>query len=93
MPDLMLLGAQKAATSSVFHVLHKAGMVCGSSNWVSAAGNSKEAHFFDMQESWFKEHDNLYSEYVAQFSGDDDEKLPQFSGSGCTRFMECVAPP
>lgn len=86
----MLLGAQKAATSSVFHVLHKAGMVCGSSNWVSAAGNSKEAHFFDMQESWFKEHDNLYSEYVAQFSGDDDEKLPQFSGSGCTRFMDAT---
>lgn len=50
-PQLMLIGAQKAATTSIFDLLHDAGLVCGrdvsSLDPGAPKGRQKEAHFFD----------------------------------------------
>lgn len=52
-PQLMIIGAQKAATTSVFELLKDAKLVCGQGGLQPHDLHEKEAHYFDRsQKDW-----------------------------------------
>jgi hypothetical protein len=73
----MLLGAQKAATTSVFQLLQDAGMVCGASNTFNPNGIEKESHFWDMPDDKFPYGKNPAGKFIAQYKG-----------HSCTHFLD-----
>lgn len=52
-PQGYILGAQKSATTSIFGLLEKNGLVCGRQGpWPKGSNLFKEAHFYDADSKW-----------------------------------------
>ena len=99
LPQLMMLGCQKAATSSVWSALHQAGFgICGSTSKVAnklggaVPEGEKEAHFFDLGEGKFP-YTDMQNKYLSQFT---QTSLPKWLHSGpkclhCTRIRPRIS--
>lgn len=82
-PKYMLIGAQKAGTTSVYDVLHEALKMCGST-WEGALADGKEAHFFDPYAETQADEDAQYP------VGSAEKYINSFTGDGCSYFMDAT---
>ena len=80
LPQHVVLGAQKAATSSIFDMLKEAGLSCGTHH---KDDKEKEAHFFDFYtegwERWGKTSAAKLAVYAALYDT-----------TGCERYMDAT---
>ena len=79
-PQLLILGAQKAATTSVYMALEKHAGVCGSHTNVKGTGG-KEYHIFD--EGGATSTDSVSEHRIHAYQS-------SYHGSGCKAFLDAT---